>query len=349
MNRALVLTAGGVGLYLAYRSFKPRYDFRGRHVLVTGGSHGLGLVLARQLADSGARLSICSRDPDELARAVPDLAGRGTRVVAVECDVTDRDRVREFVAVARRRNGPVDVLINNAGVIRVGPVEEMRAADFEQSLRTHFWAPLYTTLEVLPEMKARRHGRIVNVASIGGKVAVPHLLPYSVGKFALVGFSDGLRAEVARHGIAVTTVCPGLMRTGSHLNAEFKGRHEDEYAWFALGNGMPGFSMSAETAARKILAACARGDAEAVLGLPAQLAAALRALCPNLVADALALVNRVLLPEPGGIGTAVARGRDSRAGLPALATALTDRAAAGNNEVHAAPVPPPLPAPPARS
>ncbi|MBN9118496.1 MAG: SDR family oxidoreductase [Planctomycetes bacterium] len=344
MNRGLLLAALGVGGYVAYRALKPRYDFRDKHAIVTGGSRGLGLVLARQLAGAGARLSICSRDPDELARAVSDLAGRGARVVAVECDVTDRDRVREFVAIARQRNGPIDVLVNNAGVIRVGPLEEMREGDFEQSMRTHFWAPLYTTLEVLPEMKARRQGRIVNIASFGGKVAVPHLLPYCAGKFALVGLSDGLRAEVARHGVVVTTVCPGLMRVGSHLNAEFKGRHEEEYAWFALGAGMPGLSMGAGRAARQILSACARGDAEAVLGLPAKVAVAARAMCPNLVADALALVNRVVMPEPGGIGNAAVRGRDSRGKLPAAATALVDRAAAANNELHAAAVPPPLPA-----
>ncbi len=346
MNRTLLLAALGVGGYLTYRALKPRYDFRGKHALITGGSRGLGLVLSRQLAKAGARVSICSRDPDELSRAVSDLAERGARVVAVECDVTDRGRVREFVAVAQQRNGPIDVLINNAGTIRVGPLEEMREEDFEQSLLTHFWAALYTTLAILPAMKARRSGRIVNIASIGGKIAVPHLLPYTAGKFALVGFSDGLRAEVARHGIAVTTVCPGLMRTGSHINAEFKGRHEDEYAWFAVGNGLPAFSMSAECAAQKILSACARGDAEAVLGLPAKLAVAARAVCPNFVTDALALVNRLLMPEPGGIGTAVARGRDSRGTLPTFVTTLTDRAAAANNELHAAAVPPPLPATP---
>jgi short-subunit dehydrogenase len=344
MNRSLLLAALGAGGYLAYRALKPRYDFRDKHVLITGGSRGLGLVLARQLADADARLSVCSRDPGELARAEAELTERGARVVAAECDVTDQDRVREFVAVARQKNGPVDVLINNAGVIRVGPVEEMREEDFDQSLRTHFWAALYTTLDVLPEMKARRSGRIVNVASFGGKVAVPHLLPYSAGKFALVGFSDGLRAEVAKDGIVVTTVCPGLMRTGSHLNAEFKGRHEEEYSWFALGGGLPGFSMNAECAARKIIAACARGDAEAVLGLPAKLAVAARALCPNLIAEIAALVNRWLLPEPGGIGTAVARGSESRGKLPAFVTTLSDRASAANNELHAAAVPPPLPA-----
>jgi len=344
MNRALLLGALGVGGYLAYRALKPRYDFRNRHVLITGGSRGLGLVMARQLAHAGARLSICSRDPDELARAVDELADRGARVVAAECDVTDRARVREFVEVARRRNDPVDVLINNAGIIRVGPIEEMREEDFEQAMRTHFWAPLYTILEVVPEMKARRAGRIVNITSIGGKVAVPHLLPYTASKFALVGLSHGLRVELARHGVVVTTICPGLMRTGSHLNAEFKGRNEEEYAWFAAGGSAPGFSMSAEAAACKILAACARGDAEAVIGLPAKVAVAAQALCPNLTAELLALVDRRILPEPGGIGTAVARGRDSRGELPDSVTALSDRAAARNNELHAAAVPPPLPA-----
>ncbi len=337
MNRALLLAAIGAGGYFAYRALKPRFDYRGKHVVITGGSRGLGLVLARQLASAGARLSICSRDFAEVERAEAELAGRGARVYGAECDVTDRARVREFIATATVRNGPIDVLINNAGVIRVGPFEEMREEDFEQSLQTHFWAVLYTTLEVLPAMKARGTGRIVNIASFGGKVAVPHLLPYSTGKFALVGFSNGLRAEVAKDGIVVTTVCPGLMMTGSHLNAEFKGRHAEEYAWFALGNGTPGLSMGADTAARQILNACARGDAEAVLGLPAKLAVIGQAMCPNLMADVMALVNRHVLPEPGGIGTVIRRGKESRGMVAPALTRNIDRAAAANNEVQAAP------------
>ncbi|VTU00445.1 ketoacyl reductase : Ketoacyl reductase OS=Cystobacter violaceus Cb vi76 GN=Q664_51510 PE=4 SV=1: adh_short [Gemmataceae bacterium] len=343
MNRALLAAAVGVGGYLAYRVLRPRYDFRNKHVLITGGSRGLGLVIARQLAARGARLSICSRDGSELVRAVGDLTRRGANVVAVECDVTDRDRVREMIAIARQKNGPIDVLVNNAGMIRVGPVEEMREEDFEASLRTHFWAALYTTLEVVPDMKARGAGRIVNVASIGGKIAVPHLLPYTAGKFALVGLSHGMRVELARYGIVVTTVCPGLMRTGSHLNAEFKGQHEKEYAWFSLGNATPGFSMSAETAAAKVLDACAVGDAEAVLGLPAKLGVAAMAACPNLTDSLLALADRWVLPERGGIGTGVAKGHESRGALPPVVTTFTDRAAARNNELHAADVPPPLP------
>lgn len=336
MKRTLLLTALGAGGYLAYRALKPRYDFRDKHVVVTGGSRGLGLVMARRLAGAGARLSICSRDEAELARAVYDLTRHGTSVVAAECDATDRGQLREFLTVARGKNGPVDVLINNAGVIQVGPVEDMRVVDFENALLTHFWAALFAVAEVVPEMKRRGTGRIVNIASIGGKVAIPHLLPYTASKFALVGLSNGLRVELARHGIVVTTICPGLMRTGSHLNADFKGRNEEEYAWFAAGGGLPGFSMNAERAARKIIDACACGDAEVVLGLPAKVAVAAQTLFPNLTADLLALVNRWIMPGPGGIGTAMRKGMDSRGRLPGVVTTLTDRAAMENNEVRAA-------------
>jgi len=184
----------------------------------------------------------------------------------------------------------------------------------------------------------------VNISSIGGKIAVPHLLPYTASKFALVGLSHGLRVELARHGIVVTTVCPGLMRTGSILNAEFKGQHEKEYNWFATGGSMPGFSMNAESAGRKVLDACARGDAEVVLGLPFKLAVAALGMFPNLTDSIMALADRWILPDSGGIGTAVAKGRDSRGKLPSVVTTLSDRAAAENNELHAAEIPPPLPA-----
>src|SRR6201982_336127 len=101
-------------------------------------------------------------------------------------------------------------------------------------------------------------GRIVNISSMGGKVAMPHFAPYSASKFALTGFSDAIRSELARENIHVTTVAPGLMRTGSHVNAQFKGEHDAEFGWFAAASGMPLISMNAERAARKILAACRR-------------------------------------------------------------------------------------------
>ncbi len=333
MNRGLLLAAAAAAGYYTYRALKPRYDFRGEHVLITGGSRGLGLLIARQLAAKGAKLSICSRHGDELGLAGADLNRRGARVLTFECDITDPAKIQAFVAAARRDLGPVDVLIHNAGVIQVGPLEAMTPDDFKRSLDTHLWAGLHAALEVIPEMKARKAGRIVNISSIGGKVAVPHLLPYSVGKFALTGLSEGLRTELAKDGIVVTTVAPGLMRTGSHLNAEFKGKNDEEYAWFAAGNATPGASMNADVAARKVIDACAIGDAEIVLGLAAKLSVALHALFPNLTASAFTLVDRLILPTPGGIGTESRKGTESRGRLPEAVTTFTDRAAERNNEV----------------
>jgi short-subunit dehydrogenase len=339
MNKNLLLFgAAGAAGYLAWRALKPRYDFRDKVVLITGGSRGLGLVLARQLAGLGAKLGLMARDEAELNRAADELRGQGARVSTTVGDLKDRVDIRRFVAEARRNLGPIDVLINNAGVIGVGPLEEMREEDFEVAMRTHFWASLYTALEVIPEMKGRRQGRIVNITSIGGKVAVPHMLPYTASKFAQVGLSAGLRAELAKDGIVVTTVVPGVMRTGSHLNAEFKGHHDQEYAWFALGTGLPGFSVNAERAACRILAACARGDAECILTVPARVAVAFQGICPNLVEDMAALANRFVMPKPGGGGPRPVKGKDSRGLLPEVVTTLSDRAAADNNEWGRAPM-----------
>jgi NAD(P)-dependent dehydrogenase (short-subunit alcohol dehydrogenase family) len=338
MRNLLLAGAAGVGGYWLYQALKPRYDFKNRTALITGGSRGLGLVLARQLAARGARLGLMARDQDELDQAAFELRSHGTRVSVTAGDLKNREDVRRFVGEARAALGPIDVLINDAGIIGVGPLEVMTEEDFELAMRTHFWGALYTTLEVLPEMKTRRQGRIVNITSIGGKVAVPHLLPYCASKFAAVGLSEGLRGELSKYGITVTTVCPGLMRTGSHLNAEFKGRNDEEYAWFALGNAIPGLSMSAERAASKIAASCARGDAELVLTLPAKLAVALEGICPNFVADVMALVNRHILPAPGGVGPGRVKGKASRGLLPAAVTTLSDRAAAENNELRRTPL-----------
>jgi NAD(P)-dependent dehydrogenase (short-subunit alcohol dehydrogenase family) len=332
---ALLWAGAGVGALLGVRAAlrkRREFDFNGRTVLLTGGSRGLGLVLARELAREGARLSICARDPQELERARADLLGRGAEVLAFPCDVTDRSQVDEWVRFTEERFGGVDVLVNNAGVIQVGPVEVMTLGDYEEAMRIHFWAPLYTTLAVLPAMRRKRRGRIVNISSIGGKIGIPHLVPYSASKFALVGLSEGLRAELQKDGIVVTTVCPGLMRTGSPRNATFKGRHRAEYAWFSISDALPGTTIQAERAARQIIAGCKRGDAETILSVQAVAAVKFHQLFPELSAVIRGLVNR-LLPTAGGIGQGRAKGKDSQSELsPSWLTALGDDAAKRNNE-----------------
>ncbi|HMF54869.1 MAG TPA: SDR family NAD(P)-dependent oxidoreductase [Pyrinomonadaceae bacterium] len=332
----LMLAAASVGGFLAARvlwNWWREYELHGRVALITGGSRGLGLVMAREFAREGARLAICARDVDELERARADLMNRGAEVLAVPCDVTDRSQVCEMVKVVQDHYGQIDVLVNNAGVIQVGPIEVMTVEDFDEAMRVHFWGPLYTTFAVLPEMRRRGQGRIVNISSIGGKISVPHLVPYSASKFALVGLSEGLRAELQKDGIVVTTVCPGLMRTGSPRNATFKGKNRAEYAWFSISDSLPLSSMMAGRAARQIIAACKRGDAEIVLTIQAQLAVKFHGLFPGLTADMLGLINR-LLPAPGGIGKRHAKGKDSGSPLsPSWLTALSDKAAERNNEM----------------
>jgi len=329
----LGLAVGGLAAWLAWHGWKARqsYDFRGKTALVTGGSRGLGLILARRLAGEGAKVGICARDPDELDRAFDDLRKCGGHVVSVPCDLTVPEQVDEMVAVVERRLGPIDVLVNNAGTISIGPVDHLRREDFGKAMVTNFFSALHTTLAVMPGMRGRGQGRIVNITSIGGKISIPHLLPYSASKFALVGLSEGLRAELAKDGIVVTTVVPGLMRTGSPRQAEVKGQVEEEFAWFSVSDALPGLSMSADRAARQILAACGRGDAEVVLSLPAKFGTLVHGLFPGLTCDILALTNRAL-PGPGGAGARSVSAKVVKP-PPKWLTALNDRAAQRNNEI----------------
>jgi short-subunit dehydrogenase len=211
-------------------------------------------------------------------------------------------------------------------------METMTIDDYRDSINTHFWGPYFATMSVLPEMQKRRQGRIVNISSIGGKIGLPHLLPYSVGKFALSGFSEGLRSELLKDNVHVTTVCPGLMRTGSPRNALFKGDNQAEYAWFSISDSLPFLSMSAGWAARRIVNASIRGDAELVLSLPAKLAVKIHGLFPGVTTDTLALVNRIL-PYPGN-NNQPRTGRQSFSELsPSWITTLNERAAANNNQI----------------
>jgi short-subunit dehydrogenase len=210
----------------------------------------------------------------------------------------------------------------------------MRHDDFVQAMATHFWGPLHAIFAVLPDMRRRREGRIVNITSIGGKISVPHLLPYSASKFALVGLSEGLRAELAKDGIVVTTVSPGLMRTGSPRHAMFKGQHRAEYAWFNLSDSLPGASMDAERAARQVIAAMRRGDAEVILSLPAKLAATVHGVMPGVVADALSAANRLLPDAEPGTGQQAVKGRESTSRIsPSWLTRFNERAAQRYNQV----------------
>jgi len=310
-----IACAGAVALAGAARDAKTS-RLRGKVVLITGGSRGLGLALAEEFARCGAKLVLAARDRQELERAGSLLLkkhrlGDAQDVFLFAGDLRNSEEVDEMVRQAVNHYGQIDVLVNNAGIMTVAPVENQAIEDFRDAMETNFFAGLYCTLAALPSMLARGSGAIVNIASVGGKIAVPHMLPYTASKFAVVGFSTGLDAELRSKGIKVTTVCPGLMRTGSHLNAQFKGDAAREYRWFSLAAGLPGISTSARSAARRIVRATAAGRREIAITPQAMLAARFGSVLPELTSRGLQWMNSAL-PESSSHAGPASRGAEVR-------------------------------------
>jgi short-subunit dehydrogenase len=332
----------GVGLVsaaastVADRTRNKAQWHHGKVVVITGGSRGLGLALAEEFGHRGARLVLAARNETELSLARQQLLDRGAvssadDVLISAVDLRKPEDAARLIDEATRRFGRVDVLINNAGVITVGPVENQTLEQFHEVMESNFFTGLHCTLAVLPQMLRRREGAIANVASIGGRIAVPHLLPYSASKFAAVGFSEGLGMELRSKGIRVTTICPGLMRTGSHRNALFTGAAASEYRWFSMAANTPGASTSARNAARKIANGIAAGCAEITITPQAFLAARFGNLSPEL--KRLAMMGmHMTLPDPIEGQNTPHRGEEVREREPLPASTLGTRAARRYNQ-----------------
>jgi NAD(P)-dependent dehydrogenase (short-subunit alcohol dehydrogenase family) len=310
-----------------------RLDLDGRVALITGGSRGLGLLIAEEMGRQGARVSILARGPEELQAAEHRLRSEGIEVLALQADVRDRDEVTRAVERTADHWGRLDVVVNNAGVITVGPLSQMRIEDYENELATHFWGPLYVIEAALPHLRRAGDARLVNISSIGGKLSIPHLSAYSASKAALVGLSTALRNELAAEGIKVTTVCPHLMRTGSYLHARFKGDPEKEFSWFAVSASLPVITTSARRAARMIVNALREGRPDLTFHPAAKAAARVNAMAPNLTSRLLGAVSRVLPDAPADQTTATPGWAHPTAWAPSFLTRLGDRAAEENLEL----------------
>jgi len=335
--RNTFLAGAGLGTAMAVRrafaNRGRRRELRGQTVLITGGSRGLGLALAEEFARAGVKIAICARDEQELMRARQRLEQMGVEVCAVVCDVSDHEQVQRLIDSVQQQLGGIDILVNNAGVIAVGPLLSQTVADFEEAMNVMFWGTVHPTLAVLPQMLAQGRGRVVNITSIGGRVGVPHLVPYCCAKFACVGFSEGLHAELKRFGIRVLTVVPGLMRTGSHLNAQFKGKHREEFGWFAVSGTNPLASISAARAAKKVVRAICSNRTDLVISWQAKLLAELHGIAPGATQDVLSLINR-LLPDASGT-TEKKPGHESQSAVTkSPLTALGKRAARRYNQLE---------------
>jgi NAD(P)-dependent dehydrogenase (short-subunit alcohol dehydrogenase family) len=320
----------------------PGESLEGQVALVTGGSRGLGYLMARRLLQEGCDVVICGRDEATLERAARRLeresdvlapaTGLPPVIVGWRCDVRDAQAVGALVDRIMARFGRIDIVVNNAGVVQVGPLQTMELEDFRTTMDTDYWGAVYTTLAVLPHMRAVGAGRIVNITSIASDVAVPHLLPYVGAKYAKLGFSDGLRAEVAADGIAVTTVVPGLMRTGSPVHVDFHGQPEKEYAWFTLGSILPLSAMSADRAAARIVRAMRRRQARVTLSWQARTLRLVSALAPAATVRGLSAINRLLPGPNGGSDRDAAPGTALRGTLPAPVEWALDRAGSASNQ-----------------
>lgn len=294
------LLAAAVGSYAIARLVRrrPEVAWPGRVVLITGGARGLGFAMARDFAERGAIVWLAGRHADQLQRAVERLRRCGAHVHAHVADVRDPAAVEALVAAVVQRHGRLDAVVNNAGVITAMPFDNAEMSDFGDSLDTHFWGPLHVIRAALPWLRQRRGAHIINVSSIGGRVGVPHLAPYCAGKFALVGLSQVLRAELAADDVWVTLATPGLMRTGSVGRVQVRGHHVAEGRWFAALSATSLTSQDAMSGARRIVRAASRRQATVTPGWQARAQHLASTLAPELTAAALAMVSRRLLPEP---------------------------------------------------
>jgi NAD(P)-dependent dehydrogenase (short-subunit alcohol dehydrogenase family) len=302
-TRVVTPLAGAIGAVMGAREMIARsreVALTGQVVLITGGSRGLGLAMAREFVTLGCRVAICARDEAGLVRARKELEDRGAEVLAVRCDVGDRDDVERMVERVRERFGRVDVLVCNAGVIQVGQVQSTEMDDYRQAMDIMYWGVLHPILAVLPEMRGRRAGRIAVVTSIGGKISVPRLLPYNAAKFAAIGLAEGLRAELANEGVTVTAIVPGLLRTGSYLHAQFSGNDAGrlaQYKLFAPFSSLPGITAGAESAARVFVRAIRRGQPEVIYPPQYSVAARLHGVAPATVTRLMGIAERLIAPS----------------------------------------------------
>lgn len=188
-------------------------QIRGKTALVTGAASGIGRAIALRLADEGARLYLLDVNALELARVVSEARRRGVDALGRHCDVSQPAQNSAAVQHLLDQYGGVDLLVNNAGVTYYGQTKSMSAEHWDRLLAVNLHAPIQFTRELLPTLLARDEAHVLNVASICGLVGLERVAAYCTSKFALVGFSESLRAELVRQGVGVTALCPGFVDT----------------------------------------------------------------------------------------------------------------------------------------
>ncbi len=252
-------------------------DFRDKSVLVTGAASGIGRATALAFAAEGANLIIADINEEGLKSAAKEIERLGRRAICARTDVSKPDDVAALAQVAIKDGGGVDVLMNNAGVGLGTLIRDMEPADWEWIMGINLWGAIYMIYHLLPQMIERGSGHIINLASGAGLVAIPVLGAYSTTKFALVGLSGALRAELAHHNIGVSVVCPGIIRTPIFQTSKIKGLSLEV-------KEVPGWiGTTPEKVAKAIIKGVKRNQARIIITPSMKILAIVNSLLPGLV------------------------------------------------------------------
>lgn len=197
-------------------------------VLITGGSEGIGKATALLFARQGYNIVLAARQADRLQAVAQEIEKQGTAALAVPTDVRDPEQVKNSIEKAIAHFGSIEVLINNAGIYLLAPVEECSLEDWQQVIDTNLWGYIHAIRAILPHFLATGKGIIVNVGSIGGKVPIPYHVPYTTSKYAVTGLTEALHEELAPKGIHVCGVHPNFIKTNLMERAIFRGNNEED-------------------------------------------------------------------------------------------------------------------------
>lgn len=189
------------------------FDLSGKVALVTGGGSGLGYAMARGLAEAGATVVLNGRGRDKLEHSAAELRDAGLRATIAAFDVTDSAAVNAGIAATLTKHSAIDIVLNNAGIQHRQPIEDFSDADWLRVMNTNINAAFFVTRALVPGMKARRSGKIINICSILSFISRPTIVPYATTKGGLAMFTKGLAVELASHGIQANAIAPGFYKT----------------------------------------------------------------------------------------------------------------------------------------
>ena len=247
-------------------------NFKDKVVLITGASSGIGRAAAIKFAKRGATIILVSRNNEKLEQVNEELKKFNTSTLVCECDISDKSQVEKISKIILERYDSVDILVNNAGFAIYGSVSELTIEEIESQMATNYLGMVYCTKNFLPSMIKKNSGHIVNVASVAGSFGLPGIASYCATKFAMLGFSEGLKHELKGTGVGITVVSPIMVRTNFFDHSSFE--------------SMPKYSptsLSAETVANAILKASNSPRLEIIVPSIVRVAVWLKSTFPYLI------------------------------------------------------------------